>query len=166
MIPRLGEVLPGVLRGAGLEPSSHIWQIVERWEEIVGSRVAQHASPAALRRGELVLAAPEATWRQELAFLASEIARQVNQELGAEVVRSVRLTANALPATPPRSRRRSVAPPPSGDRSPTGPASGEAPEQPPATTVAEAVEALARARAARARADRSRPPSHRKRRTP
>lgn len=165
MIPRLGEVLPGVLRGAGLEPSSHIWQIVERWSEIVGPRVAQHASPAALRRGELVLAVPEATWRQELSFLAPDIARRVNQELGAEVVDSVRLNANALPATPPPSARRNTGKPAVEDRPAAHEASAQKPGEVRAATVAEAVESLARARAERSRRDRSRKASTRTRRT-
>jgi hypothetical protein len=166
MIPRLGEVLPGVLRGAGLEPSSHIWQIVERWSEIVGPRVAQHASPAALRRGELVLAVPEATWRQELSFLAPEIARRVNQELEAEVVNSVRLNANALPATLPPSERRNAGKPAVEDRPAAHEASAQKPGRAPAATVAEAVESLARARAERSRRDRSRKASAHTRRTP
>lgn len=149
MIQRVADLLAGALRGAGLEKTSVIWQIAERWEEIVGPRVASRAAPTRLRGGELTLSAPDAVWRQELSLLGPEIAAKVNQKIKEAEVSRVRVALGS-PRAPAASRRvrrlrggTSLHPPPAG-----GPEDPEAP-----TTVVEALEALARARATRLEED-------------
>lgn len=155
MIPRVSHFLASVLRGAGLESTSVIWRISESWDEIVGPRVAAHATPVRLRSKELTLSAPDAVWRQELTLLGPEIREIVNQKIGEDVVERVRLVSGSLRSpTAPRTRRRIRIP-----RVSTSAASDVAtPEMHARSTppqVAEALEALSLARSNRLREDRA-----------
>ena len=162
MILRIADLLDGALRGAGLEATSTIWKIAEAWPQIVGPRIATHATPVRLRRGELTLAAPEATWRQELALLGPEIAASVNKKIKGAAVERIRLTSAPLPL-PSRRHRRRLRPPAAGSTHVSAAELAEpAAEARPA--VAAAIGALADTRARRLRADGARPLDRRRRR--
>lgn len=158
MIPRLADLLEGALRGAGLESTSVIWQISERWDDIVGPRVAARAAPVRLRNKELTLSAPDAVWRQELTLLGPEIVGLVNQKIGQEVVERVRLVSGPLRSpTAARGRRRIRTPGTATAEAAPGakPAASaqSAQSDPPSNRVAAALEALSQARSERLRAD-------------
>lgn len=99
MIPILRELLRGALGGAGLETTSDVWQLAEAWAAALGPQIASRATPVRLVRGELVIAVPEAVWRQELQLLGPQIAAKLNQALRRDVVQRVRLVGGD--ATPP-----------------------------------------------------------------
>ena len=149
MIQKVGDLLSGALRGAGLEATSLIWQIAESWADIVGPRVAKHAAPTRLSGDELTLAAPDAVWRQELTLLGPDIAAKVNNKIKGAHVARIRLVSGPArsPGEPRRGRRRLRSstplvpqPPPNGPKPETG-------------SVAAALEALAHARAFRLEED-------------
>ena len=132
MIPILRELLRGALGAAGLETTSDVWQLAEVWAAALGPQIAARATPVRLVRGELVIAVPEAVWRQELQLLAPQIAAKLNQAVRREVVQRVRLVGGDATAPDPtmgrdRPRRRlpqlsSAALP--GARSPEAPRGG------------------------------------------
>ena len=132
MIPILRELLRGALGAAGLETTSDVWQLAEVWAAALGPQIAARATPVRLVRGELVIAVPEAVWRQELQLLAPQIAAKLNQAVRREVVQCVRLVGGDATAPDPtmgrdRPRRRlpqlsSAALP--GARSPEAPRGG------------------------------------------
>lgn len=156
MILRLSELLDPALKGAGLEATSAIWRIAESWAEIVGPRIATRAAPVRIRGDELVLAAPDAVWRQELTMLGPEIADRVNRNLGKPLIRRIRLISGDTrdPESPRRRRRRlRVRRPESGASSPARPQPA-APGAPPPSDLATALEALTAARERRIEADR------------
>lgn len=153
MIQRLSELLGGALEGAGLEATSVIWQIAESWAEIVGPRVAGHAAPTRLRGGELTLSAPEAVWRQELTLLGPEIVAHVNQKVGYEAVRRIRLVSGPLRG-PAATRRRRRLPAAALGGSPASTPELASPAAAARPGVAAAIESLARTRAGRLEADR------------
>lgn len=154
MIPRLSELLDKALKGAGLESTSVIWQIAECWAEIVGPRIAARAAPVRLRGGELTLSAPDAVWRQELTLLGPEVAEKVNQKIGKEVVRRIRLVSGEVRSPEPARRRRRIRVPGTIGAPVEGatPPRRLTPETAP-SGVAAALEALAAARTDRLGAD-------------
>lgn len=166
MILRLSELLDPALKGAGLEATSTIWRIAESWAEIVGPRIARRAAPVRIRGDELVLAAPDAVWRQELTLLGPDIADRVNRNLGRPLVRRVRLISGDTrdPESPRRRRRRLRvrSPQPAGAPAPATPSTDAAPSPP--TDLAAALRALAAARERRIEADRLAPRRRRGRR--
>lgn len=107
MISPLRDLLRDVLERAGIETASELWQIGNAWERAVGRTIAAHAQPAGLRRGELLVASPDAVWRQELSLLAPDIKNKVNAALGRDVVARVRIVAGTVAAPDePAPRRR------------------------------------------------------------
>jgi hypothetical protein len=172
MIPSLAELLENALRGAGLEATSDIWRIGESWREAVGERIAARATPVRLRRGELMIAAPEAVWRQELTLLGPEIAARINQKIGRNLVERVRLVSGeAVVAIEPGLHRRVLRPeettqPSEAVETLRAAAPATSPEAPALRPdIADAFASLARTRAERLESDRSlakrrRGPSH------
>ncbi len=166
MILRLSELLDPALKGAGLEATSTIWRIAESWPEIVGPRIATRAAPVRVRGDELVLAAPDAVWRQELTMLGPDIADRVNRNLGKPLIRRIRLISGDTrdPESPRRRRRRLRIRPPQSATSPPVPAQPSGPGASPPSDLAAALEALAAARERRIEADRIAPRRRRGRR--
>jgi hypothetical protein len=151
-MPSLADILSGALAQVGLETTSDAWRIADAWEALVGARIARRATPIELRRDELVLAVPDAVWRQELSYIGPEIVARVNEMLGAPRVTRLRLSSAAPRPLEERPTYRRLL----GARAP-------APSEP-APVVAEeasdgeiddALRRLARARAARLERDSS-----------
>jgi len=101
MISNLRELLGRTLGKAGLQTTSDVWQLAEIWSATLGAQIASRAAPVRLVRGELVIAVPEAVWRQELSLLAPQILARLNQALGREAVQRIRLIGGE--AAPPES---------------------------------------------------------------
>jgi predicted nucleic acid-binding Zn ribbon protein len=76
--------------GRGLEG----WRAVEEWPRLVGPRVARHARAVSFRDGVLQVEVEGSAWMQELTILRRELVRTINQHLGSECVREVRLMAS------------------------------------------------------------------------
>jgi predicted nucleic acid-binding Zn ribbon protein len=70
-----------------------------RWPEIVGPELAAHARPDGFSGGELLVTADSTAWAAQLRLLAGTLTARINAELGATVVRRVRVRG---PAPPPR----------------------------------------------------------------
>lgn len=85
---RLGSSLErvvGALTGSGTAGT----QVFSVWPEVVGPAIAAHARPISLRSGLLVVGVEDGRWASELKFLTARIAMQLNEALGAKVVREV-----------------------------------------------------------------------------
>ena len=67
-------------------------RLARSWEEVVGSRLARETEPLALEDGGLVVSVSSGAWGAQVRFLAHEISRRANEVLGAQEVRTVRVT--------------------------------------------------------------------------
>ena len=93
-VEAVGGVLGRVLESLGLSREMTGWRAVEAWPDLVGPRVARHARAVAFRDGTLHVEVEGSAWMQELGYLKRDLVRRINQQLGGEHVRDVRL---ALP---------------------------------------------------------------------
>ena len=91
---RLGDLLPVVLRGLGLERGLEGWRAVEAWDVAVGPAIARHARAVSFQDGALVVEVEGSAWRYELGFLERDLVGRVNQHLGSTVVKRLRFTPN------------------------------------------------------------------------
>jgi hypothetical protein len=94
MIDKVDSILGKTLAHLGLGHASDIRRLMDRWKEIVGERIAAQATPLALKSSELVLAVPDAVWRQELSLMTPEIRDRINAELGRDVIVKIRLVSH------------------------------------------------------------------------
>src|SRR5262245_18772731 len=107
MILGLREILAPALASAGLDAAAITWRIGELWADALGERIGSRAVPLRLTRGELLVAVPDAVWRQELSLLAPEIVARLNDKLGEPIVQRLRFVAAAATPDPtPTPRRR------------------------------------------------------------
>ncbi len=76
----------------------------EAWARAVGDEIAKHTAGSALREGELVVFVDSAVWANELSVMAEQLRGRVNEELGEDMVRSVRFAVSRK-ASEERERR-------------------------------------------------------------
>lgn len=84
---------------AALSDADPVWRrglavarLSRNWEAIVGKGVADHCTPVSLKDGVLTIRPTSTAWGQQLQLLSAKVARNVNEALGARVVRQVRVT--------------------------------------------------------------------------
>ena len=61
------------------------------WKDVVGGSLRAHARPVRIENGELTIAVEDSLWKQEVCLLQGEIIRKLNDRMGDEVVRDIRL---------------------------------------------------------------------------
>ena len=87
----IGDIVRGALGAARMRRGLALGRVVRAWEELVGPRLAGESAPWALDERGLVVAASTAAWGAQVRFLADDVRRRVNEMLGSEQVRSVRV---------------------------------------------------------------------------
>ena len=85
----IARVLPTLLRELGLEAGFLGWRAVTEWPAAVGPRVARRARAVSFKDGTLRIEVEGSSWRYELGFLKRDLLRQLNQHLGAQLVRDL-----------------------------------------------------------------------------
>jgi predicted nucleic acid-binding Zn ribbon protein len=93
-VERIGDVLPGVLRGLGLADGLAGWRSVSEWPEAVGEAIARRTRAVSFHEGVLMVEVEGAAWRHELSVLKRDLIRRLNQRLGGAVVHDLRFTHN------------------------------------------------------------------------
>jgi predicted nucleic acid-binding Zn ribbon protein len=61
------------------------------WEEAVGPSLARYARPLRVHKGCLEVAVPSAVWRSQLSFMQQEIVARINELVGTEVIKELKL---------------------------------------------------------------------------
>jgi predicted nucleic acid-binding Zn ribbon protein len=102
----LGSVVDRVAQDQNWADPLSIGTVIARWPLVVGEPVAQHVEPASLREGVLTVQADSTTWATEMKLQAASVLRRLDEELGADVVRSVVVLGPAGPSW--KKGRRSV----------------------------------------------------------
>ena len=116
---RIKDVLKELGGHMGIKAPAETAALWSRWKDIVGSSVADHASPSSLRDGVLKVRVDSPAWATEIGYLAGEIRSRINAALGSAAVAEIRVWVGAKRdganqpqssgtgprATAPRSRR-------------------------------------------------------------
>ncbi|HVX46140.1 MAG TPA: DciA family protein [Mycobacteriales bacterium] len=95
---RIGMLVRRLVNDRGWERTAASAGVVGRWDEIVGSEIADHARPESLRGGELVLVAESTAWATQLRLLIPRIQARLAAEIGAGVVTKIRIHGPAAPS--------------------------------------------------------------------
>jgi len=61
------------------------------WDEAVGPSLARYARPLRVHKGCLEVAVPSAVWRSQLSFMQREIVARINELVGSEVIKELKL---------------------------------------------------------------------------
>lgn len=93
----------------GIDNPAETMRLFVAWERIVGPEIASRCDPEMLKSGILKVRAESAAWASELRYLAPQILRRVNDELGRVVVKQVKISVG-LRANPPKKVERESRP--------------------------------------------------------
>jgi predicted nucleic acid-binding Zn ribbon protein len=78
----LGALIPGVLDDLGMAGAKRAMRVAERWEEAVGSEIARHCRPSALRGAVLEVVVDSSVWCQQLQLRTPEMLDALRRTLG------------------------------------------------------------------------------------
>ncbi|HEY3317682.1 MAG TPA: DUF721 domain-containing protein [Coriobacteriia bacterium] len=82
----LGRIDPEGRRFAG--------RAAEAWKRVAGIEIGKHTAGSALRDGELLVYVDSPAWANELSVMTEHLRARLNEELGEELVRSVRFAVS------------------------------------------------------------------------
>lgn len=87
----INPILDKVLKDLDLKRKQEQGKIYEFWEESVGKKIAEHASPYSLTsQGRLLVNVDSSPWVEELTrFHKEKIKRVINKLVGQEVVKEI-----------------------------------------------------------------------------
>jgi predicted nucleic acid-binding Zn ribbon protein len=86
---RIGDLIPALLERLGLSKGLHDYEVLERWPEIVGPKIAEVATAERIRDGKLWVSVSHPAWRNELTFMKQELIGKINRAMGNEIVRDI-----------------------------------------------------------------------------
>ena len=72
--------------------------VFARWAELVGDEVAQHVTPESFSDGVLTVRTASTAWAAQLKYLAPDLVRRLNTELGQGTVTLVEVAGPHLPS--------------------------------------------------------------------
>jgi hypothetical protein len=97
---RIGDQVERELSRGGSRDVLPLSELTAAWPEVVGDAIARHAWPLRIARdGTLHVATASATWANELAFLAEEIAERLRARLGSDTPARLKCAAGPIPET-------------------------------------------------------------------
>jgi len=94
------EILDGLMRRRELQPGFRAGRLRTHWADIVGAKLAEKTAPKSLEGGVLTVVAANGAWATQLRFLAEEIRRRAEEELGEGSVRRVQVTVGQIGPKP------------------------------------------------------------------
>ena len=94
----LGRVASRLSSQRGWAPKLANGSVFGRWAELVGPEVAEHATPTALRDGELTVQADSTAWATQLRLLQRQLIARIAAGLGHGVVTGMRIHGPSAPS--------------------------------------------------------------------
>jgi predicted nucleic acid-binding Zn ribbon protein len=87
----IAPVIDNVISNLGLKKRYSGWQIVSKWPEIVGERIAGAAKADRFEEGILFVKVKDASWRQELSMQTDHLMEEIHKSPYGKYVKQIRL---------------------------------------------------------------------------
>lgn len=94
----LGDQLDRLLRDRDWRVDVAAGSVMGRWEEIVGSDIAAHATPVSFENGVLTVRAESTAWATQLRWLTATLLARMDEAVGAGVVTDLRVVGPSAPS--------------------------------------------------------------------
>lgn len=76
---RIDRIVPRVLKDMNIGGKVRNWQVVDKWEEIVGPKIARHAKAVSVDSENLFVTVDNPVWQSQLFMMKSEILKKVRK---------------------------------------------------------------------------------------
>jgi predicted nucleic acid-binding Zn ribbon protein len=106
----LGELVKAGLERVGLHGAVRENSALALWAEVVGEKTASATQADRVRNGIMYVTCRDSLWAQELHFLRPIIIEKLNERLGGEVIREIRLSGVGFRKTGRREEEESALP--------------------------------------------------------
>ncbi len=87
----LGAQISAVFARMGWTEQIEVSSVTARWREVVGEKVADHCEPEKFDDGVLVVRTSSTAWATQVAILADKIRHRLNEEIGRDVVKEIKV---------------------------------------------------------------------------
>lgn len=94
----LGQAVRDLVERAGWGESIAASSIAVHWPTLVGPDLAAHCHPVGLTGGELRIEADSTAWATQVRLLTRDLLTRIHAELGAQVVRDIRIHGPVAPS--------------------------------------------------------------------
>ena len=94
----VGAEISRLLADRGWGDTARTAGVLHRWEAFAGAELAAHCQPESLVDGELVLVAESTAWATQVRLLSPQLLARLAEQLGAGVVRRVRVHGPTAPS--------------------------------------------------------------------
>lgn len=94
----ISDALGRVVDNLGWGRDLNVHMVMGRWGELVGSAIAEHATPESYRDGVLVVRAESTTWASALRLEAPRIVAILNADLGQGTITSIDVRGPSAPS--------------------------------------------------------------------
>ncbi|MCZ6820821.1 MAG: DUF721 domain-containing protein [Calditrichaeota bacterium] len=89
-VKTLGSSLFGFLRQMGMETRVKEFEVLGKWPEIVGEKIAGVTTPQRVSEGILFVKVKSSSWRNELVYMKQGILSRIDKEVGRGVIKDIR----------------------------------------------------------------------------
>ncbi|HTT67792.1 MAG TPA: DUF721 domain-containing protein [Gemmatimonadales bacterium] len=99
---RVGDILTGVLKSAGLADRLGQAAVVAAWSDLVGEKIAGAAVPESVAAdGTLFVRVKSSAWRQELSLMTPEVLSLINADRSTGRIKRIRWLLGGESREPP-----------------------------------------------------------------
>jgi len=86
------DILKELCHRWGIERRLKEYEVMSKWAEVVGHRIADEAQPTGVERGKLFVRVESSAWRNELTFMKTDIITRLNRIVGTSVIHDIIFT--------------------------------------------------------------------------
>ena len=94
----LGRIASRIALERGWAPRLTTGRLFDRWAQIVGADVAEHAQPIELKDGELTVQADSTAWATQLRLLQKQLLVKIGAGVGPDVVKRLKVLGPTAPS--------------------------------------------------------------------
>jgi predicted nucleic acid-binding Zn ribbon protein len=76
---RIDKIIPRVLRNLNMDERMKNWQVVEKWAEIVGDRIAEHTRATGVDAENLFVEVDNPMWQSQLFLMKESIVKKIKK---------------------------------------------------------------------------------------
>jgi len=86
----LARSLQDLLKNLGISKTIQNYDVITKWPEFVGERVAEVSQAVKVERQILYVKVQTSAWRNELAFMKEKIIAKIDSDIGSDVIKDIR----------------------------------------------------------------------------
>lgn len=78
-----------LIKSLGIEKKVKQYEVLNKWPQIVGEKIASVSSVEKIRDGILFVRVKNNVWRNELLFLKNKIKKNIEEEIGSGIIKDI-----------------------------------------------------------------------------